>query len=394
MKAAHDLLTAVLRTAGARPARVSLVGICKNAGKTTAVNALIGAAEAAGVALALVSAGRDGEETDAITDLPKPRIRVPAGAWVATARDALPRSTAVVAVQRELPYCQTPLGPVVLGRVTAPGDVLLIGPGSARRLHDAMAALGEQSAAAGRPAGLYLVDGSFDRIAAAAPGVTGTVVLAVGAAYSESMKATVAQAAHLLDLFASPPVDAGRLPAVTAAMAAAPVCWVWPSGQVEPLPLASVLTGADQAVAAAAERLGRPDGGRPAAETGAMPGRPLLVCAGAVTDRLVGALVLRPAVAGRIGLAVRDATRLLADRQLWRRFRRQGGLAMTVDPVRVAAVTCNPWSPTGAGYPPPAFARAVAAVAGRRPVLDLEAGLMEVMAGADDAEAGAERDAD
>ena len=48
---------------------VCLAGMCKNAGKTTALNALIHGARVRGVSLALTSIGRDGEREDLITGL-------------------------------------------------------------------------------------------------------------------------------------------------------------------------------------------------------------------------------------------------------------------------------------------------------------------------------------
>lgn len=372
--AAEELLQAVLRTAGGPVARAAVIGICKNAGKTTALNALIQAATAAGVRLAVLSTGRDGEEIDAITDLPKPRIHVPAGTWVATARAALGHGTARVDVLQELPDLSTPLGPVVLGQVAGAGNVLLMGPGSAGRVRDLLRELAARRAAAGSPAGLYLVDGSFNRVAAAAPGVTDAMVLAVGAAFSPSLKATVAEAGHLLNLFSCPPVDAGRRVAVMQAMAVHAVSWVWPSGDAEPLAAPSALSEGQQVIAEAAERLVRLG---PAVGTDPLP---LLVLAGAVTDHLLRALLQHPAVTRQVGLVVRDATRLLVDRGLWRRFRRQGGWAGVVDPIRVAAVTGNPWSPFGPGYPATEFLQALAAAADGLPVIDVESGLVEVMA--------------
>lgn len=374
--AAERLLDAVLGAPGAPPARVSVVGICKNAGKTTALNRLIAAADGRGLGLALVSTGRDGEEQDAITELPKPRIYAPAGAWVATARDALAKGTARIDVIRELGGAATPLGPVVLGRVTVPGEVLLVGPGSAQRVRAGLGALSSLADAARQPVRLALVDGSFDRMAAAAPGVTGQIVLAVGAAYSHSLKSTVAQAAHLLSLFTLPPVEPERRLAAEQAMLAARVSWITPYGGVEPLPALSALVGAEQVVRAAADRLAQPE-----AEAGAP--RPLITVAGAVTDRLVQSLILEPEVTRRVALVVRDATRLLVDRQLWRRFRQQGGRAHVLDPIRVAAVTSNPWTPYSAGHDPEEMIRAVASVAPGLPVIDVETGLMEVITDAD-----------
>lgn len=353
------LLEAVLRAAGRLPARAAVVGICKNAGKTVALNHLIQAAAARGLGMGLLSSGRDGEEQDAITELPKPRIQVPAGAWVATAAGALAAATAGLQVVQELPLA-TPLGPMVAALVTRPGTVVLVGPGSARRAAAVFGALAALAEKARRPIGLFLADGSFDRRAAAAPTVTGTVVLAAGAAYSPSMPQTVAQAAHLLDLFRLPGVPPHWDLHVRAPRA--PVQWLAPGGGATALPFSALV----QADALAESLAQRPPGGA-------------LCLSGAVTDALLQALVLRPALAPRFTLLVRDATRILASRQLWRRFRRQGGQAAVADPVQVAAVAANPCSPGrpgGGGYDPAAFVGALAAVSGGLPVIDLEGGVI------------------
>lgn len=361
--AGEILLGAVLRAAATRPARVAVVGIAKNAGKTVALNHLIAAAAGRRLGLALASTGRDGEAQDAITELPKPRIHAPAGAWIATARGALPACAAGLAVLQELPL-HTALGPVLIARVTRPGHVLLIGPGSRQRLAAVYAALTARAAAAGAPPDLFLVDGSFDRVAAAAPALTGTVVLAAGAAFSPSQAATVAEAAHWLDLLRLPPAPAPWARRLRAP--AAPVQWLDPAGGAAALPFPSALAAAPALVEAVAAMVaGQPPGGA-------------LAVAGAVTDALLRALILRPELVPRFTLVVRDATCILADRHLWRRFRRQGGQAAVAAPVRVAAVVANPWSPRGRGYDPADFVGALAAVAGGVPVLDLEGGEMHL----------------
>ncbi len=352
MAPADLLLDAVLQAAGGLPARVSVVGICKNAGKTVALNHLVRAAAERRLDQGLVSSGRDGEETDAITELPKPRIHAPAGTWIATARDVLGAGTAQLHVVRELPL-HTPLGPVVLARVTRAGDVVLVGPGSSRRVTEVFGALSALSDAARRPVRLFLADGSFDRMAAAAPTVTGVLVLAAGAAYHPNMPQTVAQVAHWLDLLRLPVVPAAW--ARHAAARRAPVQWLHPDGTAVALPFRSVLVDTAALVADVARR--PPDGG--------------LLVTGAVTDALVQALVLRPDLVPRFTLLVQNPTRILADRRLWQRFRRQGGRAAVADPVRLAAVTANPHSPVGCDYDSGAFVAALAEVAAGVPVLDL-----------------------
>ncbi len=331
--------------------RVSVIGLSKNAGKTVTLNHLIRASALRSMPLGLVSTGRDGEEQDAITELPKPRIWAPAGAWIATAAGALPAATARVEQVQELPG-KTPFGQMTLGRVTAEGEVLLIGPGTSKRMAETLQALESQGAQ------LCLVDGSFDRIAAASPDVTGQVVLAAGAAYSSSMADTVAQVRHVLDIFDLPTVLPAIEPQVTQAASHA-VSVVTLSGAITPVPVATALSDPELIAAAAREH----------ADYGAF-----LVINGALSDRLVTVL-LNKRIKG-VGLVVADATHILVERNLWRRWRRLGGEVYVRHPVRLAAITTNPHSPVGEDYDPQAFFRTIRELA-NRPVYDLEAGLPE-----------------
>lgn len=339
---AQRLLDEVLAGGGPSP-RLSVIGLCKNAGKTVALNHLVRAAADRGLLLGLVSTGRDGEEQDAITELPKPRIWAPAGAWVATARGALGAGTAQVSTAAELPM-MTPFGPVVLGRVEREGEVLLIGPGSVARIGDL---LGKLEA---RGARLSLVDGSFDRIAAAAPAVTGRVVLAAGAAYSASMAETVAQVRHVLDVFDLPQTPTP--PATTHTQS--PVAIIHDDGTTTPVNATTALGAPEPIIDALAAKSG------------------CLSLQGALGDRLVSALLRRrPPLAGII---VEDPTRVLVERNLWRRWRRHGGTVYVRKTARLIALTTNPYSPVGQDYPALAFHQAVKEIA-NRPVFDLQAGL-------------------
>ena len=67
---------------------MSIVGMCKNAGKTTMLNWLLTAGHLRGT-LGLTSIGRDGESTDVVTGTEKPGIFVREGTLIATAKDML-----------------------------------------------------------------------------------------------------------------------------------------------------------------------------------------------------------------------------------------------------------------------------------------------------------------
>ena len=73
-----------------RPYRsISIIGMCKNAGKTTVLNQIIKEVKGSGRILALTSIGRDGEDKDLVTGTKKPGIHVEEGTLVATASDLI-----------------------------------------------------------------------------------------------------------------------------------------------------------------------------------------------------------------------------------------------------------------------------------------------------------------
>lgn len=323
------------------PQRLAVIGLSKNAGKTVALNHVIRAAAERGIPLGLVSTGRDGEVEDAITELPKPRIWAPDGAVLATAMGALPACEAKLDLLRELPL-STPFGRVVLCRVVEAGQVLLIGPGSRNRVATVLAHLEVEGAQ------LSLVDGSFDRIAAAAPDVTGRVVLAAGAAYSAQEGETLSQVAHVLEAFDLPVWGAER------AVEGAPVILLErPDGSTQPLPVVSTLAHPDTFLHLVA------------------PGDRLHLN-GPLADLLLNSLIHRRL--WDLDLIIQDPTHLLVSRLPWRRWRSNGGRVWVRRPVQILAVTTNAYSPVGPAYDPAAFHTAVAQLAGR-PVFDLEAGL-------------------
>ncbi|HYG58317.1 MAG TPA: hypothetical protein VD902_09685 [Symbiobacteriaceae bacterium] len=331
------------------PSRLSVIGLCKNAGKTVTLNHLVRAAAERQLPLGLVSTGRDGEEHDAITELPKPRVWAPAGTWIATAAGALPAGTAAVSTFKQLPM-GTPFGPVVIGRVDREGQVLLIGPGSVKRIGDVLGGLEAYGAR------LCLVDGSFDRIAAAAPAVTGRVVLAAGAAYSASMVETVSQVRHLLDVFDLPGVPAALESAVEQARERGPVSVVTLGGAIHEVPVVTALGDPEPIARAVAEH---------------EPYGACLVLNGALGDRLM--MTLLKTRARTVSVVVNDPTHILVERNLWRRWRRQGGQAYVRHRVNLVTVTTNPYSPVGQSYNARDFFEAIRDMA-HRPVFDLEAG--------------------
>ena len=167
------------RETGARS--IFVVGTGKNVGKTVAMRAIYEAAADAGVTVGLTSIGRDGEAMDAGDAQPKPRLFLRPGTAIATARDVLPSTPAseILAISD----LATAAGRLLFARVRAHAFYELVGPPTAsgiREIVDRLLAF----------AGVTIVDGAIDRIAALAGG-DDAIVVSCGA----SAASTVAEAA-------------------------------------------------------------------------------------------------------------------------------------------------------------------------------------------------------
>jgi hypothetical protein len=188
-------LAETIRGSGAR--RIAFLGLSKNAGKTTALTAVLEELHRAGVAAGTTSAGRDGEEFDAITGEPKPRFRVFPGQVVASAKTTFASASSPMSELATLPF-ETRFGPVQLRRADGEGEIEVIGPATASQMALTAAAL----EAAG--AELVLLDGAVGRRAFAAGRVADGIVLSVGMSAAESLPAVLAAAAGAAELIRLP----------------------------------------------------------------------------------------------------------------------------------------------------------------------------------------------
>ena len=123
---------------------LAVIGLVKNAGKTTVVNALLANCRSL---FGLTSLGLDGERIDHLTGLAKPRISPPKGTLIATTQGSLQRSRYDLEILEELPY-QTSLGRVLIGRAGGHGHIEVSGPTTLAELRGTIARLEALGAAA------------------------------------------------------------------------------------------------------------------------------------------------------------------------------------------------------------------------------------------------------
>jgi hypothetical protein len=190
--------------AKARIRRLSLIGLAKNVGKTTATNSLLETLlherlyEAS--ELALTSLGLDGEATDAMTGLPKPRYVPQAGLLVATTHEFLRQAESEGARFERLQQLpgRTVLGPVFLARVTQPGRVVIAGPTLLRDLRATLDQFGASGAKLG------IIDGAINRLGAAAPTITDACLLCVGASVAATPELAARRSAGVFKRLMTP----------------------------------------------------------------------------------------------------------------------------------------------------------------------------------------------
>jgi len=291
---------------------VCLAGMCKNAGTTTALNALIRGARARGVVLALTSIGRDREREDLVTGTSKPPIYVTGGTLLATARRLLPKCD-VTGEILALTGIHTPLGEVAILRALSDGFVELAGPSMTEQivsLTEELKGFGAQK---------VLIDGALFRRSLCAPEAAEAVILSTGASYGQDMGKTAADTAFVAELLSLP--DSGP----------------WPE--------------------MGGHRFAREDLYDDFAAALEGPGDALFA-AGAFTDAMASALLRRKAIPHQI--AVEDGTRLLLSRENYEKLRARGAVFRVRNRNTLIAVTVNPFSAYGAPYDAAAFQRLVA----------------------------------
>lgn len=333
----------LVRLSGAHS--VAVIGLVKNAGKTTVVNALM---EHTPVRFGLTSLGLDGERVDHLTGRAKPRIAPPAGTLVATTEGSLARSDYEMEILERLPF-HTSLGAVVIGVAGGEGCVEVSGPTTLAEVAETAHRLRHHGAQT------VLVDGAINRLGSAAPRVSDAVIMATGGMVADKLDEVVETTSATLDTLQLPRADAETRRLVgPQILDASRVVFVDERGASSTIDMQTVV-GEGVTVAREVERR--------RAKT--------LFVAGALTEEFVDdfARVLPPRL--RLTVVVRDATVLILSPTTVARFRRRDIDLRVLDPLRVLAVTTNPYR-LPHPYNPQLFFRAVAdAVGDRAPVFDV-----------------------
>ncbi|SDW38231.1 hypothetical protein SAMN05444487_10311 [Marininema mesophilum] len=325
---------------------LAVIGLAKNAGKTTVLNALAMEASRQGMPTALMSIGVDGEERDVWSGREKPPVRVPSGFLTATASPLLeerPGDWEILAVTS----LHSALGPIAVAKALRNTTVKLAGVTTVSRVQETEAIFREHGTQ------LTLVDGAYDRRSAASPLVTRAAVCVVGASLAKSLDDVVDKTRAAVQLLTLPIVtDSLFIQAGERACAEGKVVGVG-EGKVEPFPMRSLLAGWD----GLRERL-----------TSSSEHWQGLALPGALTDAVLERLIsLRKPLA----LCLAEPTRCFVSLDGMKRYARLGGEISCLRSLELRAVAINPISPEGWSFNPMEMQERIEGVCGDIPVIDV-----------------------
>lgn len=165
---------------------VSIIGLSKNAGKTTVLNGLVQEMYRKR-SIGLLSIGIDGEERDVWSGRPKPPVFVPEGSWVATADTLLNQQPEAWRIIESTPLT-TVMGQVMIAQAKRDTSVQLAGIHTKEGMQEALQVFKQLGVS------LHFIDGAYNRKTSASPLLAQGIFLVVGAAAATSLSRLETQA--------------------------------------------------------------------------------------------------------------------------------------------------------------------------------------------------------
>lgn len=300
---------------------VSIIGMCKNAGKTTVLNRIIREVNGNGQTIALTSIGRDGENKDLVTGTKKPGIYVQEGTLVATASALILNHCDVTREILDTTGIGTPMGDVVILRAKSDGNIQLAGPSITSQL----ARLGKTFRELG--ADLVMFDGALSRKTLCSRRVSQATVLCTGASYHKNLDVVVEDTAHICRMLTLPELDDRALAEGLEKEEDFRGLRLYTEQGNWDVPLGMSLEDA----------LRKPEA----------DGAKMVFFGGAMSDGLMKPLLMSGAPVKGLTFAVRDSSKILLKRENYEKMRLRGIELRVLESVNLVAVTVNPFSAYG-----------------------------------------------
>ncbi len=302
---------------------ISIVGMAKNAGKTTALNYLIEEAMDEGLQLGITSTGRDGETTDLVTGTDKPRVYLYEDTIVSVPTQLYELAEAGLEIVQKSNY-RTSIGELLLCRVADSGYVQIAGPvatADTKKMCAEMFGLGCE---------LILIDGAIDRKSIASPETSDAIILATGAVLSRNLKKVVEDTSHIVNLYNLPVLEEGTARELVTEHVKDEKIMLVKGDRAEQLDLLTGL-GASRFIDEAIDE-----------ET------QYVYIPGAFTSSVIADI--HPSRLKQVKFILKDPTKIFLDAVSWRQLVKKGFSVRVLDNITVAAVTVNPFAPSGYSF--------------------------------------------
>jgi hypothetical protein len=301
---------------------VSIIGMNKNVGKTTTLNHIL--KEARGkISLGLTSIGRDGENQDIVTTTEKPEIYIEKGTIIATAKQCLLNSDITREILKTTGF-NTPMGEIIICRALSDGYVDLGGPS----VNSYMSLICDDLKRFGSE--LVIVDGALSRKTFASPSITSATILSTGASLSRSMAKVIEETDHTVELLSLE--NERNIVVLKLAREILNISRIGIIGKDNTIKMLDVITalGSSKEIAREIDE-----------------NTSYVVIKGVVSNTLIEDIMTSTNKYKGLTFLVEDGTKVFLTRDTLYKFKRQGGIIKTINPINIVCVTSNPKSPYG-----------------------------------------------
>lgn len=300
---------------------IAIIGTAKNAGKTTALNALLTYTK--DQKIAITSIGLDGEKIDQLTNLEKPSIHAYKDMLIATAKDTLTVINSPYEFIEELPI-NTPLGKITIIKLQEDADVLIAGPSSLEDLKILKNKLATYKL------DHLLIDGALFRKSSAASQLADAMILSSGAALHQNMQKVIQETKSLIDTMHLPKKD------------------------IDYINQTHLLVKNHEIILDKGDFLSNPSSLLSQAKFAVE-----LRIKGAITNRLIDQLIASKKSIPPLEIIINDFTMINADLSLFQKVHLLGHTVKTINKVPLLLLTINPTSPYFEGFDPIVFEEAM-----------------------------------
>lgn len=303
---------------------VSIVGMSKNAGKTTALNYFIEQAMDEDMVLGITSTGRDGESTDLVSGTDKPKVYLDEGSLVSVPTQLYDLAEGGIEILKRTRF-RSSIGEILLCRVVDSGYVQIAGPVANQDTKDLCKEMFDYGAE------LVLVDGAIDRKTIASPDTSDAIILSSGAVISRKMSRVVAETAHVVALYSLPVVADPKLRSTIEEIEDYDKVTIIGEDDYEMLENLKTGLNSSRDINAAIKEDTK-----------------YVYVPGAFTRSVIAEIP--PAKRKRIKFILKDPTKIFLDSRTFLQETKRGLRLEVMENIEVAAVTVNPVAPQGYAF--------------------------------------------